>query len=128
MDKDLYSFALTTTLSEIQTICPDIKNAFMFTEDGQITTQDTTTPQKAIVRAIDTLEGILEKAETLNGIKLVTIEGDRGKANVSRTNNHYLVTVTSQDADENVNITTHTIITTVLKILDKISPAPLKWG
>jgi len=36
MDNEVYSFALKNTLNEIQNICPDIKNSFMFKEDGEI--------------------------------------------------------------------------------------------
>jgi len=129
MDNDLYSFALKNTLDEIRNLCPDLKNAFMFKEDGELTAADENTPQKTIVSIVDAFDGLLEKADTVGGIELIAIEGNKGGANVSHMNNHYLVTVTSENADKNyVNTTTHILITTVLKLLEKISPAPLKWG
>lgn len=129
MDNDLYSFALKNTLDEIRNLCPDLKNAFMFKEDGELTAADENTPQKTIVSIVDAFDGLLEKADTVGGIELIAIEGSKGGANVSHMNNHYLVTVTSENADKNyVNTTTHILVTTVLKLLEKISPAPLKWG
>ena len=127
MDNDLYSFALKNTLDEIRNLCPDLKNAFMFKEDGELTAADENTPQKTIVSIVDAFDGLLEKADTVGGIELIAIEGNKGGANVSHMNNHYLVTVTSENADRNyVNTTTHILVTTVLKLLEKISPAPLK--
>jgi hypothetical protein len=127
MDNGLYSFALKNTLDEIRNLCPDITNAFVFRENGEITAADENTPQQNIVHIIDYFEGLLEKAETMGGIEQITIESSRGGANVSHIDNQYLVTITSENADKNyVNMITRTIVTTVLKLLDKISPAPLK--
>ncbi len=126
MDNELYSFALKSTLDEIRNLCPDIKNAFMFREDGEITAADESTPRKTIVKIVDSFDGLMEKAETMGGIELITVEGSKGGVNVSRMNNHYLVMVTSQNADKNyLNTITHTLVKTVLKLLEKINPAPL---
>jgi hypothetical protein len=125
MGDDLYSFALKNTLEEIRNLCPDISSTFMFSEDGEITASDGNTPETSIVRVIDAFKGVLEKAETMGGIELITIEGSKGGANVSRMSSRYFVAITSEKADENyVNIVTRSIVTTVLKLLDKINPAP----
>jgi len=127
MDSDLYSFALKSTLDEIRNLLPDISSTFMFTEDGEITASDMNTSEETMVRIIDALDGLLEKAETMGGIELVTIESSKGRANISHMNDQYLVTIANENADENyVNLITRSIVTTVLKLLQKISPAPLK--
>jgi hypothetical protein len=126
METDLRSFALKSTLNEVRNLCPDINSVFVFTEDGEITASDESTPEKSMVRIVDALNGLLEKAETVGGIELVTIEGSRGGASLCHLSNQYLVTVTSEDADENVNMITRSIVTTVLKLLEKISPTPLR--
>jgi predicted regulator of Ras-like GTPase activity (Roadblock/LC7/MglB family) len=127
MDDELYSFALKNTLDEIRNLCPDITNAFMFKEDGEIIASDEITPQQSIVRIIDDFDGLLEKAETMGGIDQITIEGSKGGVNVSHMNDNYFVTVTSQSADKNyVNMISRVLFTTVVRLLDKISPAPLK--
>jgi predicted regulator of Ras-like GTPase activity (Roadblock/LC7/MglB family) len=126
MEGDLRSFALKSTLDEIRNLCPDISGAFMFSEDGGITASDENTPEKSMVRIVDALDGLLEKAETMGGIELVTIEGSKGVASLSHLGNQYLVTVTNEEADKNVNLMTRSIVTTVLKLLEKISPAPLQ--
>jgi predicted regulator of Ras-like GTPase activity (Roadblock/LC7/MglB family) len=127
MDDELYSFALKNTLDEIRNLCPDITNAFMFKEDGEIIASDEITPQQSIVHVIDDFDRLLEKAETMGGIEQITIEGSKGRVNVSHMNNNYLVTITSQSADKNyVNMISRVLFKTVVKLLDKISPAALR--
>lgn len=127
MDNEVYSFALKNTLNEIQNICPDIKNSFMFKEDGEIVAQDENTPQRIVVHVIDSFDGILEKADAIGGIEGITLDGSKGKVTISCMNDIYLVTVTSRKADMNyVNTVTHVLIPTILRLLDKINPAPLK--
>ena len=127
MDSEIYSFALKTTLNEIQNLCPDIKNAFIFREDGEIVAGDENTPEKNIVRVIDSFDGILEKAEALGGIEGITLESSKGRVNVCCMNGFYLVTVTMANADKNyVNTITRVLVPTVLKLVEKISSAPLK--
>ena len=127
MYDELYSFALKNTLDEIRNLCPDITNAFMFKEDGEIIASDEITPQQSIVHVIDDFDGLLKKAETMGGIEQITIEGSKGRVNVSHMNNNYLVTITSQSADKNyVNMISRVLFTTVVKLLDKISPTALK--
>ena len=127
MDDEIYSFALKNTLNEIQNICPDIKNSFMFKEDGEIVAQDENTPEKTVVHVIDSFDGISEKADAIGGIEGITLHGSKGKATISCMNEIYLVTVTSKKADMNyVNTVTNVLIPTILRLLDKINPAPLK--
>ncbi len=127
MDNEVYSVALKNTLNEIQNICPDIKNSFMFKEDGEIVAQDENTPQNVVVHLVDSFDGILEKADAIGGIEGITLDGSKGRVTISCMNDIYLVTVTSKKADMNyVNTVTHVLIPTILRLLDKINPAPLK--
>ena len=127
MDSEIYSFALKTTLNEIQNLCPDIKNSFIFKEDGEIVAGDENTPEKTIVRVIDSFDGILEKAEALGGVEGITLESSKGRVNVCCMNGFYFVTVTMANADKNyVNTITRVLVPTVLKLMEKISSAPLK--
>jgi hypothetical protein len=127
MDSEIYSFALRTTLNEIQNLCPDIKNSFIFREDGEVVAGDGNTPEKTIVRVIDSFDGILEKAEALGGVEGITLESSKGRVNVCRMNGFYLVTVTMANADKNyVNTITRVLFPTVLKLVEKINSAPFK--
>lgn len=127
MDNEVYSFALKNTLNEIRNVCPDITHTFMFTEDGEILAADENTHEKTIIQVIDAFDGILEKADKIGGVEGITLEGSNGRVNVSCIEDTYFATVTSKNADINyVNTVTRVLIPTVLKLLEKISPTPLK--
>ena len=128
MESDVYSFALKETLNEIGNVCPDINNAFVFKENGEVVASDEKTSEKTVTRVVDAFDGIFEKADSIGNIEGVTLECSKGRVNVSLVNDDfYLLTVTSKKADINyVNTVTRVIIPTVLRLLEKIHPAPLK--
>jgi predicted regulator of Ras-like GTPase activity (Roadblock/LC7/MglB family) len=127
MDNEVYTFALKNALNEIRNVCPDITNTFMFREDGEIVVGDENTSEKTMVRVVDAFDGIFEKADAIGGVEYITIEGSNGKVNVSWLNDLYFVTVASRKADMNyVNTVTRVLIPTVLRLLEKICPTPLK--
>jgi len=129
MDDELYSFALKSTLTEIHNTCPEIKHSFAFNQGGQIIAGDENTPENTVHKIMGSLNNILEKADAIGGIDNITLESSKGRVNISCLSNLYLVTVTSRNADKNyVNTVTHVLIPTVLKLLEKITPTPLKWG
>jgi len=127
MDNEAISFALKSTLDEIRNVCPGIENSFMFKEDGEIIARDENTPEKTIVQVIDAFDSITERADAIGGVESMILECSKGSVNVSCIDDLYLVTVTSTKADLNhINIATRVLIPTVLKLLEKIHPAPLK--
>jgi hypothetical protein len=127
MDNDVYSFALKTTLNELQNVCPDITHAFMFHEKGEILAGDKNTSEKTMGHVMNSFEGITEKAGAIGGIENLSFQGTNGTVTASHINDIYFVTVASKKADMNyVNTVTRVLIPTVLKLLDKISSTPLK--
>jgi predicted regulator of Ras-like GTPase activity (Roadblock/LC7/MglB family) len=127
MNDEVCAFALKNTLNEIHSICPDIKSAFIFKEDGEVIAGDVNTPEKTIVRVLDSLDGILDRAESVNGVEGIILEGNKGKVIVSCMNALYLVTVTSEKADmKYVDTVTRVLIPTVLKLAEEFNPTSLK--
>jgi hypothetical protein len=127
MDDEIYSFALKNVLNEIGKVCPDVTNAFMFKENGQMMIGDESTTEKTMTQAVDAFDGIFDKADAVGNIECITIEGNNGRVNVSCLNDLYFVTVTSRKADiKYVDTVTHVLIPTVLRLLEKICSAPLK--
>jgi hypothetical protein len=129
MTNEAHSFTLKDTMNEIHRICPDVKNVFMFKENGEIIATDDNTPEKTVLHSINALESVLTKAEVLGGLESIILDDGNGRLNVSGMSGLYLVTVTSKKADlDYVNDITHALIPTVLRLLEKTNPAPLKWG
>ncbi|MBS7616100.1 hypothetical protein KEJ45_02730 [Candidatus Bathyarchaeota archaeon] len=126
-DNEVYSFALKSTLDEMRKACPDIQHAFMFKENGETIAGDAETSEKVVASVINAFSPILERAETIGGVEALTLNCKKGVAKVYRFNEHYLFMVTADKADLNyVNTLTRVLIPTVLKLLEKIGPAPLK--
>jgi hypothetical protein len=124
MDSEVYSFALKNTLNEIREVCPGIKNLFIFRENGEILAGDENTAEESIVRGIDALDGMLEKAEAMDGVERMVFEGSKGRLNVSHMNELYIVTITGKGIDvDYVGDITQILVSTVLKLVKKISPA-----
>jgi len=127
MDSEAYTFALKNTLNEIRNVCPDITNTFMFRENCEIIAGDENTSKKAMTRVVNAFAGILEKAASIGGVESITIEGSNRRVNVSHISDTYFVTIASGKADMNhANTVTRILIPTVLKLLEKICPTPLK--
>jgi hypothetical protein len=123
MNNEVYSFALKSTLQEIQNIIPDVSNSFIF-KDGKILAKDETTPEKDINHTIDAFDAITEKADIIGGLEAVTIQSANGRVNIACMNDFYLTTVSSKEADEKyVNTLTRVLIPTVVRLIEKIHPA-----
>jgi hypothetical protein len=58
MDNEVYSFALKNTIDEVKEVCPGIKNAFLFRQDGEIIARDGNTSEETTVRAIDAIDDL----------------------------------------------------------------------
>jgi hypothetical protein len=126
-ENDVYAIALQNALDEIRNACPDIQHAFIFKETGEIVAGDAETPQKIIVRVLDAFNGIFNRAEAIGGVEAVTLKCGGGTVALHSFGEHHLVMVTSANADLNyINTLTRVLIPTVLKLLEKISPTPLK--
>jgi len=127
MDTEVYSFALKNALNEIQNICPDIKNAFMFREDGEVIAGDVNTPEETIAHVVEAFDSITEKADAIGDIESITLDSTKGRVNITCLNDLYLATVTNEKADMvYVKTVTRVLIPTILNLLDKINPVPAK--
>ncbi|MEM4713243.1 MAG: hypothetical protein QXQ61_01700 [Candidatus Bathyarchaeia archaeon] len=127
MENDVYAIALQNALNEMRNACPEIQHAFIFRETDELIVGDAETPQKVIVRVLDSFNGIFNRAEAIGGIEAITLKCSGGIVTLHSFGENHLVMVTSAKADLNyINTLTRVLIPTVLKLLEKISPAPLK--
>jgi predicted regulator of Ras-like GTPase activity (Roadblock/LC7/MglB family) len=127
MDSEVYAFALKNTLDEMQKACPEIKNAFVLDQNHTIIARDENTTEETLSQAVQVLNEMFGKADAIGGVDDLTIEGINGRMNVSRMDEIFLVTVTSRKANLNyVNTVTHVLVPTVLRLIEKLNPGPLK--
>lgn len=121
MDNEMYSFALKNTLAEIKNICPDILHSFLFTEEGEIIAGNGF-PESEVIRVIDSIDSVMEKADSIGGVETVMTECSNGTFSLSRINDLNLVVVASKDADTKyVKTVTHVLLPTIVRLVEKIN-------
>ncbi|MEM2419746.1 MAG: hypothetical protein QXL38_02010 [Candidatus Bathyarchaeia archaeon] len=124
---EIYTTALKNALEEMRNICPDIQHAFVYRENGEIVAGDGETPQKVMIHVANTFNSIFERAEAIGGVESVTLKGSMGTVKLHHFNGYYFVMVYSAKADVGyVDAVVRVLIPTVLKVLEKLSPTPLK--
>jgi len=124
-DKELHSIVLKDALDEIINACPDIRNVFLFNKKGEVEAGNTETSPVAMIRAVTALRYIIESSESAGDVETVIVEGSEGKITLNCFGQHYLVTVTSENADvKYVNLLIRVIIPTVLRLIERLSSAP----
>ncbi len=127
MNNEAYAFALQNALTEIRNVCPEVQTSFLFDKDATVIAGDAETPEATVERVVGSLEGILEKADTIGGLNSLVIEGSKGNAHVSCVNDMYLTMITSKKADmKYLETVARVLIPTVVKLLDSLGPAPLR--
>ena len=127
IDEETYSFALENALTEIGNICPEVKLSFIFNQEGKVLAE----AQKGkynVEKIVSDFEEIFQKSHVIGGINSLTIDAKKGKVIISNIQEGvYLATVTSKNVDmKYLETVSRVLIPTVLKLLEKIAPAPLK--
>ncbi len=127
MTKEAYAFALKNALTEIRNVCPDVQTSFIFDKDAALVAGDAETPEATLERVVGSLEGVLEKVDTIGGLNSLVIEGKKGKVHISCVNDMFLTMIASKNADmQYLETVARVLIPTVIKLLDSLSPTPLK--
>ena len=128
IDEETYSFALKNALTEIGNICPEVKLSFVFNQEGKILAEDEKSAKYNAEKIVGNFEEIFQKSHAIGGINSITINAKRGKIIISNIQEGvYLATVTSKNVDmKYLETVSRVLIPTVLKLLEKIAPAPLK--
>ena len=123
MSNEVYAVALKSALNEIQDACPDVTSNFIF-KDGKIIAKNTNTEKENAKQTITAFDSLAERTDTIGEIENLTIQTKEGKINIAATNDFYLTTVSSNEADEKyVNTLTRVLIPIVIRIAEKIQPA-----
>lgn len=127
MSNEAYAFALKNALTEIRNVCPDVQTCFLFDKDATVVAGDAETPEATLERVVSSLEGILEKVDTIGGLNSLVVECSKGNVHISCVNDMYLTMVASKKADmKYLETVARVLIPTVIKLLDSLGPTPLK--
>ena len=127
IDEETYSFALKNALTEIGNICPEVKLSFIFNQEGKVLAE-ARKGEYNVEKIVSDFEEIFQKSHVVGGINSLTIDAKNGKVVISNIQEGvYLATVTSRNVDmKYLETVSRVLIPTVLKLLEKIAPTPLK--
>jgi len=128
MDEELYSFALNNALTEIRNLCPEVKCSFVFDREGKTLAEDSKSTSYSIQEIIKGVKDIIEKSKVIGGLDSVTVEAEKGRVKISRANdNAYLAIAIEKGADlKLLETVSRVLIPTILKLLGKLPPTPIK--
>ena len=128
MNRDHYAIALNNALTEIKKAYPDVKNSFLFTNNGSIIAGDQETDEKTMNNILESFQTMKEKAKVIGNLKSFNINGKNGKLTLSNINDMYLVLATSKNMDKtHIYSITHVILPTILKTLETFAPTHLQF-
>jgi predicted regulator of Ras-like GTPase activity (Roadblock/LC7/MglB family) len=123
MSNEVYAFALKSTLDEIQKACPGVTSSFIF-KDGKLIAKNQNTKEDDVIQTINAFDAITERVDPIGGVETITIQSAEGKVAIATTNDFYLTTVSSKEADEKyVNTLTRILIPIVIRLSERIQPA-----
>ncbi len=126
MSDDTLAFALNNALTEIRNVCPEVQSSFVIDKDATVVAADAETSEAKTEKVAKSLQGILEKADTIGGLDSIMVEGSKGNVHIIRVENMYLTTVASKKAEvKYVETVARVLIPTVLKLLDNLASTPL---
>ncbi|UCH32226.1 MAG: hypothetical protein JSV05_02220 [Candidatus Bathyarchaeota archaeon] len=127
MNNDTYAFALRNVLTEIRNVCPDVQTSFLFDKKATVIAGDADTPAEVINEVVSSLEGILEKADTIGGLNSMVIEGSKSNVHISYINDMYLTIIASRKTDmQYLQTFARVLIPTVIKLLDSLDSTSIK--
>lgn len=127
MSSEAYAFALSNALTEIRHVCPDVQSSFLIDKDATVVAEDAETPKATVAEVVKSLDGILDKADTIGGFNALLVEGTKGNVHISSVKDMYLAMVTSKKADlQYVETVARVLIPTVVELLDNLGTAPLE--
>jgi len=123
MEESATDLALVKALDEIKNVNKDISKTFVFRKD-KILAKDKFTKEEEANKTIEAFEAISSKANIIEGLESVTIQGTNGRVDIAHINDYYLTIVTSKEADdETINNLTHVLAPTIFKIIQDMTPS-----
>jgi len=118
--------ALQTIIGELKIISPEITNAFLFKENGEIVASDGVTADDQSKNLITAFNDMASKTEVIGSIKALILQGVDSQLSITGMNNHYLATVFSRDADEKIiKSLTCVLVPAVVGLVDGLSESSL---
>jgi hypothetical protein len=129
IDDGTYALALQNALAELRGVSSEVQTSFILDAKANLIAGDTEILNVGVEKAVTSLQGIMEKADSIGGLHSLVVESSKGFVHISSISDMYLAFVTSKKADiKYLQTLANVLIPTITKLLDIINPTPLKWG
>ncbi len=116
---------LQTFVDEFKVISPEITNAIIFKNDGQIIANTQATTEDQTRKLILHFGAIESQAQSIGGIENLTIQAADSQLNISAMDNLFLAAVSTRAANQEiVNSLTHILVPVVVRLVDQIASSP----
>ena len=121
MSNQASAFALRNAVTEIQNVCPEVTNTFIFGENGEVVAQDQKTTPNTISNVHAAFRSLAEKSSVLGDVESISFKGQKARANISHFQDFYITNVASTEADEKtVTNLTRIMIPTMLRLVEQM--------
>jgi len=116
---------LQTILDEFKTLSPEITNATVFNNDGQVIANAETITEDETKKFLTDFYCITQKAQIIDGVENLIIQAVDCQLTITAMNSLYLTMVSSRSANQEiVKSLTQVIVPTVVKLIDQNTIGP----
>jgi hypothetical protein len=123
MTDEVQSLVLNNALGEIKNICPEVSHIFIFKNNSKILAKDENTDEETTKNTVEAFEALAERSSVIGGIESLNFKANEGGVNITRVDEDYMISVTSNEADEKyLNALTRVLVSNLLRLADKIYP------
>lgn len=120
---EAHTNALQTIIGEFKNLSPEIIDSFIFKKNGEISAIADPAFEEPNKKLIASFNSLNNYSEAIGGIENLAIQSEDKQLNITAFNSHYLVTISSQAADQRITkFLTTVIIPTVIGLMDQIAP------
>ena len=122
MDTETSALAFRTVINEIKHTCPGISTIFILNENQQVITQDQNTSNELVDCTTETLTALTKTASIAGGVESLTCSGATEKINLTRYENNYFVTFSSNETDEKaLGTLARVMVPSMLKLAQEVA-------
>jgi len=121
MEKNPRTEKLSAAINEIENANKEVSQAFLFQKDKILVKDDRLIETDGNI-AIQAFEEMSNRANVIDGIQAITIQGTNGRVDITQVNDFFLATVASKEAnDETINNLPHILNQFLINYQEEVS-------
>ncbi len=127
MDTETSALAFRTAINEIKNTCPGISNIFILNGQKQAITRDQNTSEELVNCSTEYLTTVSSAAGIAGEIESLTCSGGTQKVNLTRYEDNYFVTLSSNETDDRALSTlARVMLPSMLKLAQEVASSRME--